>query len=88
MAKPQALEAKGREMSATKIGSVPNMRATVAAVVNRTEYANVTWFSQMPSAGTPSMNQTCSRRTRRLLAPVGHRREEHRADREAGRTST
>jgi hypothetical protein len=53
-------------MSATKIGSVPNMRATVAAVVSRTEYANVTWFSQIPSAAAVNMNQTCSRRTRRL----------------------
>ena len=48
-------------MSATKIGSVPNMSATVAAVVNRTEYANVTWFSQMPSAAMPSMNHTSPR---------------------------
>ena len=37
-------------MSATKIGNVPNMSATVAAVVSRTEYANESWLIQIPSA--------------------------------------
>ena len=54
-------------MSATKIGSVPNMSATVAAVVSFTAKTKESWFSQMPErARRRVMKRTSLRRTRRL----------------------
>ncbi len=55
-----------QEISATKIGSVPKRSATVDAVVSLTEYANVSWFSQIPSAAAATSSPTSERRTRRL----------------------
>jgi hypothetical protein len=47
---------KACAIKATKIGNVPNMSATVAAVVRRTEYAKESWLSQIPrTAATTTM---------------------------------
>jgi hypothetical protein len=53
-------------MSATKMGSVPNIRATVAAVVSFTAKTNDSWFSQIPESAAPVMKATSRRRTARL----------------------
>ena len=55
-----------QEMSATKIGRVPNMSATVAAVVSFTAKTKESWFSQMPESAAPVMKATSRRRTARL----------------------
>src|SRR5262245_54870726 len=56
-------EPKAHAMSPTKIGSVPNTSATVAAVVSLTAYENETWFSQIPRSAAMTRSGTSARCT-------------------------